>query len=164
MGEDGQPFQPALKRRCYSFVHDDVEWSGSASAYESQSPGASSPYYQGVMENSTNSTMRAMKGERDMMQEMLLFDPYTQLEAGGVPMEDNLILKTEREEEEEEKHAMEQANQHIDDQCLDFGSLHISGRRLQDVCLMDAFVGGQHEEGHIDGNLDVSQKTRRYYI
>ena len=48
-----------------------------------------------------------------MMQEMLLFDPYTQLEAGGAQIEDNLILKTEREEqeeEEEEKYALEQAN------------------------------------------------------
>lgn len=47
------------------------------------------------------------------MQEMLLFDPYTQLEAGGAQIEDNLILKTEREEEEaeeEEKYALEQAN------------------------------------------------------
>ena len=37
------------------------------------------------------------------MQEMLLFDPYTQLEAGGAQIEDNLILKTEREEEEAEE-------------------------------------------------------------
>ena len=159
LDDEGKPVEPALKRRCYSFVHDDMEWSASGSAYESPSPEVSSPY-QAILENSTNSTIKAMKSEGDMMQEMLLFDPYSHL--SGAHHDEHLILKTEREdEEEEEKHAIDEGLMQAEESLEFGGESDGNERRLQDVCLMDAFVGGHlkgEEEAHLDVNLDVGER------
>ena len=103
--------------------------------------------------------MKAMKSEGDMMQEMMLFDPYSHL--SGVHHDEHLILKTEKEdeEEEEEKHAHDEGIMHADESLEFWGASVGNERRLQDVCLMDTFVGGHlkgEEEAHLAANLDVS--------